>query len=236
MPAQQTLIEQVERDGFAVVPDVLSPESCDELLAAFAFVQNAAENRAASMRNVLQRAPLVRVLCESPLVLSLMETFLGIGCFPVRAILFDKTADTNWKVVWHQDLTIAVQERREVEGFGPWSVKDGVTHVQPPERVLEQMLTLRLHLDDCDDHNGPLRVLRGSHKSGKLSSSAIAEWRTRQAEEVCTSPRGGALLMRPLLLHASSQAKKPRHRRVLHIEWANEKLPGGLRWHNRNEV
>ena len=232
MPAQQTLIEQVERDGFALVPDVLSPESCDELLAAFAFVQNAAENRAASMRNVLQRVPQVRALCESPSILPLLESVLGAGCFSVRAILFDKTPNANWKVVWHQDLTIAVREKREVEGFGPWSVKDGVTHVQPPVRVLERMLTLRLHLDNCDENNGPLRVLRGSHQSGKLCSSAIAEWRARQAEEVCTSPRGGALLMRPLMLHASSQAKEPRHRRVLHIEWANEELADGLLWHS----
>jgi ectoine hydroxylase-related dioxygenase (phytanoyl-CoA dioxygenase family) len=135
--------------------------------------------------------------------------------------------------VWHQDLTIAVREKREAEGFGPWSFKDGVAHVQPPVRVLEQMLTLRLHLDDCDENNGPLRVLRGSHQSGKLSSSEIAEWRAQQAEEVCTSPRGGALLMRPLLLHASSQAKTPRHRRVLHLEWANGKLSDGLRWHSQ---
>lgn len=230
------LSEQIERDGFAVVQDVLSPESCDDLLAAFAFVQDDTENRAASMRNVLERVPQVRALCESPPISLLMESVLGDDCFSVRAILFDKTPDANWKVVWHQDLTIAVQEKCEVEGFGPWSVKDGVTHVQPPERVLEQMLTLRLHLDDCDENNGPLRVLRGSHKSGKLSAPKIQQWRTRQAEEVCTSPRGGALLMRPLLLHASSQAKVPRHRRVLHIEWANEELPDGLRWHNRNEV
>ena len=226
------LSQQIERDGFAIVPDVLSPECCDELLAAFASVQDVGGNRAASMRNVLRRVPPVRALCESPPVLPLMQSVLGAACFPVRAILFDKTPDANWKVTWHQDLTIAVQEEREAEGFGPWSVKDGVTHVQPPVRVLEPMLTLRLHLDDCDENNGPLRVLRGSHQSGKLSSVEIQKWRERQAEEVCLSPRGGALLMRPLLLHASSQAKTPRHRRVLHIEWANEKLPHGLHWHS----
>lgn len=225
------LSQQIERHGFALVPNVLSPESCGKLLAAFACVQDVEENRAASMRHVLQRVPQVRKLCESPPVFPLMRSLLGAGCFPVRAILFDKTPDANWKVAWHQDLTIAVRKKREVEGFGPWSVKDGVTHVQPPKRVLERMLTLRLHLDDCDENNGPLRVLRGSHQSGKLNSSEIAAWRERQAEEFCLSPRGGALLMRPLLLHASSQAKTPRHRRVLHIEWANEELPDGLRWH-----
>ncbi len=227
------LLEQIERDGFALVLDVLSPSCCDELLAAFARVQDVEGKRAASMRNVLQRVPQVGALCKSSSVLQLMESVLGAACFPVRAILFDKTADANWKVVWHQDLTIAVQERREVEGFGPWSVKGGVTHVQPPVRVLEQMLTLRLHLDSCDENNGPLRVLRGSHKSDKLSSSEIKQWRGRQAEETICLPRGGALLMQPLLLHASSQAKEPRHRRVLHIEWANKELPDGLRWYSQ---
>ena len=236
MPPLSTLLENLESDGFAIVPDVLSPSCCDELLAAFAIVESATQNRASSMRNVLQRVPQVRSLCESSPILRLMESLLGKDCFPVRAILFDKTASANWKVVWHQDLTIAVAEKREAEGFAPWSIKDGVTHVQPPVRVLEQMLTLRLHLDDCDEDNGPLRVLRGSHRSGKLGAPEIQQWRAKQPEETICLARGGALLMRPLLLHASSQAKEPRHRRVLHIEWANETLPNGLQWFSASQL
>jgi ectoine hydroxylase-related dioxygenase (phytanoyl-CoA dioxygenase family) len=122
------------------------------------------------MRNLLERVPLVRQLCEQTPIRSLVEPILGVNCFPVRGILFDKISGANWKVPWHQDLTIAVREKHETEGFGPWSVKDGVVHVQPPVRVLENMLTMRLHLDDCDEGNGPLRVLPGSHCSGKLDA------------------------------------------------------------------
>ena len=100
---------------------------------------------------------------------------------PVRAILFDKTPSANWKVVWHQDLTIAVRERGVVSGFGPWSEKEGVVHVQPPIELLERMLAVRVHLDDCGADNGPVRVLPASHRVGRLSGEAIDEWRKLRA-------------------------------------------------------
>jgi ectoine hydroxylase-related dioxygenase (phytanoyl-CoA dioxygenase family) len=174
--------------------------------------------------------PSVRDFINSPSMRALVEPILGPNCSPVRGILFDKVPGANWKVPWHQDLSIAVCERIEIEGFGPWSQKTGILHVQPSARVLENMLTLRLHLDDCFADNGPLRVLPTSHRDGKLSAQQIAEWRRREEEVVCALPRGGVLLMRPLLLHASSASQTPGHRRVLHIEWAAHKLPGGLQW------
>ncbi len=145
-------------------------------------------------------------------------------------MLFDKTQDTNWLVPWHQDLTIAVQERHDVAGFDPWSVKDGIPHVQPPVRVLERMLTLRLHLDDCDETNGALKVIPGSHAGGRLDSVAIREWRARGTESVCCAAAGDALIMRPLLLHASSRSESVRRRRVLHVDYASCDLPPPLQW------
>src|SRR5207248_2544553 len=129
-------------------------------------------------------------------------------------------------------LSIAVRERKEAEGFGPWSVKAGVLHVQPPAAILEKMLTVRLHLDDCPEQNGPLRVIPGSHLLGRLREGAISALTTPAAPVVCTVARGGVLLMRPLLLHASSPSQQPGHRRVLHIEYAASPLPGGLQWHS----
>ena len=148
----------------------------------------------------------------------------------MRGILFDKTPGANWNVVWHQDLSIAVRERRDVPGFGPWSQKAGVAHVQPPPTILERMLTVRLHLDDCDEANGPLLVLPGSHRSGRLTPEQVQQWRGKTAAVPCLVPSGGALLMRPLLLHASSSSQSPRHRRVVHLEYAAEALPEGLEW------
>lgn len=143
----------------------------------------------------------------------------------------DRRRKLGWP--WHQDLAIAVDERIETAGFGPWSVKEGVVHVQPPPHILARMVTLRLHLDDCTAENGALRVLPGSHGQGELDADAIADWTARQPPVVCEIPKGGALLMRPLLLHASSPAKNPSHRRVLHVEYAAAELPNGLKWSER---
>ncbi len=184
-----------------------------------------------AQRNLLQ-VPVVRELAVSETVKQAIAAFLGRECFAVRGILFNKTPDSNWKVVWHQDRTIAVRERKEAEHFGPWSVKAGVPHVQPPAAVMAKMLAIRLHLDESHDGNGPLRVVPGSHKAGCLSAEQIAAWRERPSV-ICTVPRGGALLMRPLLVHASSSSAKAEPRRVIHLEFAADELPNGLEWHDR---
>ena len=138
----------------------------------------------------------------------------------VRAIYFDKSADANWLVPWHQDLTLALRERADVEGFGPWSVKEGVPHVQPPVDYLRRMLTVRLHLDDADESNGALRVLPGSHADGRLGAGRIQEIRARQNEVLCAVRAGGA-----------GRSTSDRHRRVLHLEYAAFRLPPELHWH-----
>jgi hypothetical protein len=45
--------------------------------------------------------------------------------------------------------------------------------------------------------------------------------------------QGDAILMQPLLLHASSTARLRSGRRVVHLEFAAEELPNGLRWRDR---
>jgi ectoine hydroxylase-related dioxygenase (phytanoyl-CoA dioxygenase family) len=230
-------VDTLAANGFTVVPDVAPDSLVDELLAALANVDHAgAVTRRGSehaVRNLLEAVPAVRSLARLQTVRALVEPVLGPACFVVRGILFDKTADANWKVAWHQDLTIAVREPVEAPGFGPWSEKAGVTHVQPPVAVLERMLTVRVHLDDCGPENGPVQVLPGSHARGRLSAEEVARWREANDAVPCTSPRGGALVMRPLILHASSPATLPGHRRVIHLEFAADELPHGLEWHGR---
>jgi len=160
-----------------------------------------------------------------------METVLGPKCFAVRAIFFNKTRRSNWKVVWHQDLTIAVRQRSDVDGFGPWTLKAGVLHVQPPAEVMNDMLAIRLHLDESGLDNGPLRVISGSHREGRLSAGQIGSCEKGNSV-TCTVPKGGALVMRPLLLHASSACATPKSRRVIHIEFAAAELPHGLDWND----
>ncbi len=113
-----------------------------------------------------------------------------------------------------------MQERVEADGFGPWSTKADVLHVQPPSSILENMLTVRLHLDNCGEDNGALRVLPGSHTHGKIPEQETLGLRETLPEHVCAVGLGGALLMRPLLLHASSPSRVPGHRRVVHLDFS----------------
>jgi hypothetical protein len=226
-----SLAAQLDAAVFALREGVLNEADCDRLLAAFAdWAQAHGQPTGAGVRNLLRELPAVAEVAASEPVRHLIEAVLGPAAFPVRALWFDKTAEANWKVPWHQDLAIAVAERREVPGFTGWSMKDGVPHVHPPAETLEGMFTVRLHLDACGPENGPLRVLPGSHRGGRLEAVDIAHWREHNAAVECVVPRGGALLLRPLLLHASSAALRPGHRRVLHLEFAAAELPGGLRW------
>jgi ectoine hydroxylase-related dioxygenase (phytanoyl-CoA dioxygenase family) len=214
----------VEQDGFAVVPACLDEAAVERLCKQF-------DDTRYPQRNLLS-APSVQDLAMSRPVREIIETVLGPRCFAVRGIFFNKTRSSNWKVVWHQDLTIAVRERREVDGFGPWTVKAGVLHVQPPAEIMGGILAIRLHLDESGHDNGPLRVIAGSHREGRLSAKQIGSWE-KQNSVTCTVPKGGALLMRPLLLHASSACTNPKSRRVIHLEFAAAELPRGLEWHDR---
>jgi ectoine hydroxylase-related dioxygenase (phytanoyl-CoA dioxygenase family) len=215
---------QLDRDGFGVIPECLGSTALWEL-------RERLRESHEPTRNLLSIAE-ARALATSREVREIAEAVLGRECFAVRGIFFNKTRTANWKVVWHQDLTIAVCERVTTDGFGPWTMKAGVVHVQPPADVMAGMLAVRLHLDDSDEDNGPLRVIAGTHHAGRLSSEAIAAVHKSEAV-VCVVPAGGAIVMRPLVLHASSESTSGKSRRVLHFEFAAAELPNGLRWYEK---
>jgi ectoine hydroxylase-related dioxygenase (phytanoyl-CoA dioxygenase family) len=204
--ASRVLRRQVEVDGFAVVPACLDEGAVEHLCKQFDDTQH-------PQRNLLS-VPSVRQLATSKRVREVMEAALGPKCFAVRGIFFNKTQSANWKVVWHQDLTISVRERKDVDGFGSWTMKGGVLHVQPPADLMNGMLAIRLHLDESGPDNGPLRVIAGSHNQGRLSAEQVASLKKENAITCCV-PKGGALLMRPMLLHASSACVIPKPRRVI---------------------
>ncbi len=180
------------------------------------------------VRDLLCKSELIRALTSQAWLRALLPE--GYAC--VRGILFDKNPTANWLVAWHQDLTICVQERRDVEGYGPWSLKHGVPHVQPPVALLEHMVTLRLHLDDADESNGALQVIAGTHRRGKIHADEIEVIRTKEPVICCKTNAGDILLMKPLLLHASSKATTPAHRRVVHLEFApHDALAAKLAWY-----
>jgi ectoine hydroxylase-related dioxygenase (phytanoyl-CoA dioxygenase family) len=215
---------RVQRDGFALIPACVDEVTLESLRIQF-------DDSHQPERNLLS-IPSIQALATSKPVREIVEAVLGPECFAVRGIFFNKTRTSNWKVVWHQDLTIAVRERKSAEGFGPWTTKAGVLHVQPPSEIMAGLLAIRLHLDDSEFDNGPLRVVAGSHRAGRLSREEISA--TNKEDSVtCTVPRGGALVMRPLLLHASSASATTKPRRVIHLEFAGAELPQGLNWHER---
>lgn len=223
------------RDGFAVVPDVLGPGEVAALIDAVerAYSGPTTLRRGQSvygMRDLLERVPEVRHLAQSPAIRDLVEPVVGPGAFAVRGLWFDKSPGANWNLPWHRDLTIAVRRRADAPGYRAWTLKAGIPHVLPPIEVLRRMLTVRIHLDDADAENGPLDVLPGSHEIGDDEAEVVHRWLGRVAPVSCLVPAGGAVLMRPLLLHASGSSLREGHRRVIHLEFASGPLPGGLEW------
>jgi ectoine hydroxylase-related dioxygenase (phytanoyl-CoA dioxygenase family) len=211
-----------------MVEDFLSTVEIDELADSLDAYANTHKGRG-GVRNLLDH-PKIRGLANSAAVRSVVESVLGPDALAVRGILFDKTEGANWKVPWHQDVTIAVKERIETSGYGPWSVKSAVLHVQPPPSVLEKMISLRVHLDDCPGENGALRVIPGSHRAGKLDERVVQWTAEKSVPVVCAMKRRGLLLMRPLLIHASSASTVPGRRRVIHLDYAATVLPDGMGW------
>jgi ectoine hydroxylase-related dioxygenase (phytanoyl-CoA dioxygenase family) len=225
----------LELDGFEIIERFADDATLETLTRAIDRAALGASSRrrgrdAYAVRNLLD-VDEVRTWARSEVVVAAVRRRTGDVVRPVRGLLFDKTPEANWKVAWHQDRSIAVCERAAVPGFGPWSVKSGVVHVQPPVQALQRVLTLRLHVDDCGEDNGPLRVIPGSHREGILSPRDVERLPRERGQRVCIVPSGGALLMRPLLLHASSPATNPSRRRVIHIEYCGDALPPPLRWY-----
>jgi ectoine hydroxylase-related dioxygenase (phytanoyl-CoA dioxygenase family) len=225
---------ELRRDGFAILPDAVDERTVDDLLDDLAPLAAERDPHRGGVRHILRDSPAVQRLAAHSRVRGVAEAAVGPGALAVRGILFDKTTGANWKVVWHQDLTIAVRQRIETPGFGPWSEKDGVPHVQPPSELLADMVAVRIHLDDCTATNGPVRVLPRSHRQGRLGAEQIDAARAVSADVVCTVQRGGILAFYSLLLHASSPAETPAHRRVVHLEFVAARwrvLPNGLQWY-----
>ena len=180
-----------------------------------------------------------RCLLDDPTVaaaaIAIRQKLDTLGLLPpeaiaLQAIAFDKSPTANWKVTWHQDLMFPFARQADATGFTLACQKEGIDYARPPVPVLENLLAARLHLDDCGLDNGPLRVAPGTHHLGIVKATDIPPLLARHGETTCLADAGDCLLLKPLLLHASSPASKPRHRRVLHIVYhSGPPLP--IPWH-----
>jgi hypothetical protein len=235
--------------GYTILAGIFSPA---ELQAIAAAIDEASNLSTASdpayrrtgdlfaIRRFLQSVPAVQPLIFTPVLNALIKDVFGPGYRPVRSIYFDKPPGSNWFVAWHQDLTISVDRKLPLTGFGQWTVKGNHFAVQPPADILQGMYTIRIHLDGTDEFNGALRVLSGSHLNGiepyhpgTPDPAGPGPTKATSLESICRIPSGGIMIMRPLLQHTSGRSSTGKRRRVIHIEFSNAELPAGLNWAER---
>ncbi|TGE28455.1 phytanoyl-CoA dioxygenase family protein [Hymenobacter metallicola] len=226
-------------EGFAVLPNVLTAAETAALLRAIEAAPVTGSNFRRSqdlfaIRAVLAEIPALQPILAASALPTLLAALFPGGCHLVKSIYFDKPAHSNWVVAWHQDLMISVDCRADLPGYGPWTVKSEGIAVQPPQPVLENICTIRLHLDSCDARNGALKVVPGSHRRGPIHSAELPE--LTAAPVLCPVPAGGAMLMKPLLLHASNRSTSSHSRRVLHLEFSSLELPPGVEWREKQAL
>lgn len=226
-------LQQVQKNGFTILGNIFSFQEIEKLLLAI----ERADSSKPTFRKSSDLFAIRRFLSEIPEAIHLVfnerlnhviKEIFGNDYFVVKSIYFDKPESSNWFVPYHQDLTISVDKKSDAEGFGPWSVKEDRFAVQPPLSILQNIFTIRIHIDNTDENNGALRVIPGSHLKGVCRPETI-DW-TKEKETICTVPEGGIMIMRPLLLHASGRTINNRKRRVIHIEFSSKQLPPSLKW------
>ena len=225
--------ENLSRDGFAVIGNIFTDEVIDKLHLTISQLDTSRptfrkSNDLFAIRQFFKEVPEVVEIVFSDKLNDLITRIFGEEYFVVKSIYFDKPENSNWFVSYHQDLTISVDRKLEIDGYGPWSAKHNQFSVQPPLEVLQDNFTIRIHLDDTSHENGALRVIPGSHLKGICRPETI-DWEVEK-ETVCSVPKGSVMIMKPLLLHSSSRTTNSNKRRVVHIEFSRQKLPYDLHW------
>jgi ectoine hydroxylase-related dioxygenase (phytanoyl-CoA dioxygenase family) len=223
----------VASKGFAVIDSVYSVNEIESIEQA---ILNANDNSPTfrktkdlfAVRQFFKEIPSVAEIVFNENFKKILSEVIGHDYFVVKSIYFDKPANSNWFVAYHQDLTISVDKKLEVPGFGPWTTKHLQFSVQPPLEILEENFTIRIHLDDTDENNGALKVIPKSHLKGIYRTDKI-DW-SSDSEVSCNVKQGGLMIMKPLLFHSSSKTTNNANRRVIHVEFSKGKLPGGLSW------
>lgn len=219
---------ELQQKGFVLVRGFSSAEEIEVLRRA--VNEHAKYSSEPGVRGIAKKS---REICEfvnSTAVSRVIARVLGPNAKLIRSIVFNKTPTANWHVNWHQDLSIAVENKSDMEGYRGWSIKGDACHVQPPVEILEEIITLRIHLDDARAENGALVVSPGTHTLGRIQAREVASIARLCGEHICTVSAGDVLLFRPLLMHCSRKATSPDLRRVLHLEFSAATLPPPMEW------
>ncbi len=227
---------EISENGFTTVENIYSDQEIEKILLT---IDQADKNKETfrkstdlfAIRQFLKEIPETVSLVFNDKLKNVVEQLFGDNYFVVKSIYFDKPETSNWYVSYHQDLTISVDKKIELDNFGPWTTKQNQFAVQPPIEILENIYTIRIHLDDTDENNGALRVIPKSH-SKKIYRPETIDWENEK-ETTCNVKKGGIMIMKPLLLHSSGRTTNNKKRRVIHIEFSNQELPKELKWAER---
>jgi ectoine hydroxylase-related dioxygenase (phytanoyl-CoA dioxygenase family) len=225
--------DSITENGFTVINNIFSDEEINAIINVLENIDTSKETFRKSedlfaIRQFLKEIPDVKDLIFNDHIKRIIKEIFGDHYFVVKSIYFDKPEKSNWYVAYHQDLTISVDKKLELSNFGPWTTKQNQFAVQPPLNILENIFTIRIHLDDTDENNGALKVVPTSHSKGIYRPETI-DWNI-ETEEICNVNKGGIMIMKPLILHGSNRTTNGKKRRVIHIEFSDLELPGELNW------
>lgn len=227
---------QLEQDGFTIIEGIYSATEVEQIISIINEVDKSKSTFRKSTDLFAIRQFLKEIPDSIPIVFNdnlktIITQLFGSDYFLVKSIYFDKPEQSNWFVAYHQDLTVSVDKKTNLENYGPWTVKQNQFAVQPPLKVLENIFTIRIHLDDTDGNNGALKIVPKSHLKGIYRPETI-DW-SKETETVCNVKSGGVMVMRPLLLHSSNRTTNNNKRRVIHLEFSNIELPSEIKWAER---
>ncbi|GAA0562101.1 phytanoyl-CoA dioxygenase family protein [Chitinophaga japonensis] len=236
IPGYRETAYELSDNGFSIVESIYSTNEVQNILTAINRADTTKEtfrksNDVFAIRQFLKEVPGTFDLIFTDKLRSVIRQIMGDRFFVVKSIYFDKPETSNWYVSYHQDLTISVDKKVELENFGPWTTKQNQFAVQPPIDILENITTIRIHLDDTDENNGALRVVPKSHVK-KIYRPETINW-AEETETTCCVGQGGIMLMKPLILHSSGRTENKRRRRVIHIEFSDRELPPEIQWAER---
>jgi ectoine hydroxylase-related dioxygenase (phytanoyl-CoA dioxygenase family) len=236
-----SIISQTEilSNGFTTIDGIYRDEEVMSILELVENVDTSNDTFRKStdlfaIRQFLKEIPSTIDLIFNEKLKTIIKEILGKDYFLVKSIYFDKPASSNWYVPFHQDLTISVDQKLKLENFGPWTVKQNQYSVQPPIEILESIFTIRIHLDDTNQYNGALKVIPKSHLK-KVFRPETIDW-ANETDITCNVKRGGAMFMKPLIMHSSNRTTNNKRRRVIHLEFSNAELPNGLQWAEKLDV
>jgi len=224
---------EIQELGFSVIDNVFTSREIEDILMVIDQADPSKETFRKSddlfaIRQFLKEVPDTKRIIFNDQINAIIQELFGKDYFLVKSIYFDKPETSNWFVSYHQDLTISVDRKIEIPGFGPYTHKHNQFAVQPPLNILESNFTIRIHLDDTNEENGALKVIPGSHSKGIYRPENI-DWNIEK-DISCNVAKGGVMIMKPLLLHSSSRTTNNQKRRVIHLEFSNKILPKELKW------